>query len=234
MNARQYIGIFVACCFFALTGSYLGSRALPLRASADPAVGNGSSQTTTGTSQSGADPGGGICLASGAFSLCNPITGTITDSNATAFTMSSTTGPNAITSAATTGIAFNLNNTGSTTGDFLDIQKNGTICFQVLNTGNVTLSNNCGSGNINISNHLNQTVGCTGTSPTGRYACRGTSTTSSLTFTFNAAYGSIPACSATDETTALALKVAPAIGSVVVTGQGASDVIDVICAGNPT
>lgn len=77
---------------------------------------------------------------------------------------------------------------------------------------------------------------CAGTSPVtssaGIVTCSVTSATSTATLNFGTPFSQKPVCYASDETAAAALKVVPATGSVTVTGQGASDVIDIQCFGN--
>src|SRR5215472_4694204 len=145
MSARQFLAIFLICTFAAFCGAYLGVRALPLRANADAAVGNGSASsgvTTGGSSQTGTDPGGGLCVSGNNVSLCNPITATITSSASTPFALTNTTGPTIITSAATTGTAFQFNNSGSTTGHLIDVAKAGAACSFFDNLGSLNFSAN--------------------------------------------------------------------------------------------
>ena len=140
--------------------------------------------------------------------------------------------------------------TTANSGSIALCRNNGTSdgCATILFTsgGNLTFSGiggsvltnganfSAGAGNV-TGNHINQNAGCSGTTPqTGNSACRITSASSTATMNFTNAFTSIPACTATDETSATALKVAPSTSAVTVTGQGASDVIDIICRGNPT
>lgn len=80
-------------------------------------------------------------------------------------------------------------------------------------------------------------AGTTLTSPTGNnFACRGPITAgTSVVITFGTAYTTNPpVCSASDETTAVALKVVPTTTTVTVSGATSGDTIDVVCIGNGT
>ena len=78
--------------------------------------------------------------------------------------------------------------------------------------------------------HINNNVGLTGNKDNaGTCTINGTCGT----LTFSTPYNSTPVCTATNQTRAAALKIAPSGGSLTITGGMTGDVIAYQCQGNP-
>ena len=104
------------------------------------------------------------------------------------------------------------------------------------NTANGSITDNRPLGSFPagqyVGGHLNSTVAGT----TAAMAFQGTCTLSSntCTMTFTNAFQSAPVCVATDQTTPQLVKAPATTASVIVTDTvGATDVVSVICVGNP-
>lgn len=190
-----------------------------------------SNQLSFQSSGQTACPGPGTPIASASAPAClGPIGGTI----GLVIGKASGTAWGGTTTANSSQLMFIRNNGTVDAGCALFLASGGS-----LQTGCSisSASNNISAGSANMTaQHYNSNAGCSGATPqtVNGFGCRITSATSTATVNFGTAFASIPVCTASDETTALALKVVPAVGSVTITGQGASDVIDVSCHGNPS
>lgn len=137
----------------------------------------------------------------------------------------------ACTASDSMRLCFAAQHAGGSPTYVCDYQTNGGTrvigCTSTCSTNNAPFS----AGNI-----THGSGACSGSSPVtsaaGVWDCSITSVTSSATLNFGTAFALKPVCYASDETAAATLKVVPATGSVTVTGQGASDVIDIACFGN--
>lgn len=136
------------------------------------------------------------------------------------------------------------------------LQPSMQLCFAAMRSGGIALGSMCdwisaggvrtiGGTSITTSGApiqigiLRQPSTCSGTTPltapAGDFVCRVTAAANTLTLTFAAAYTSIPACVASDETTNAGInKVTPSTSAVTVTTVGAADIVDIHCVGNGT
>ena len=110
---------------------------------------------------------------------------------------------------------------------------NGTACG---NGGNGSITDNrplaAFPAGVTMGGHVNQTVA--GTAAALSFAGTCTLAGNTCTMTFPTAFQSAPACLATDQTTPQLVKAPATTASVIVTDTvGATDVVSVVCFGNP-
>lgn len=132
---------------------------------------------------------------------------------------------------------------GANSKDLSFCKNNGAAdaCFNITYTaaGNVTFN---GIGGSIVTNSTNLTVGSgfitanhDNQNAAGNRANRVTAAANSAVLTFTTAFTSIPVCTATDETTNAGInKITPTTTNVTVATVGATDVVDIMCVGNPS
>jgi hypothetical protein len=241
--AAQFAGAFLGMLVGVVVLSQPNSGPVPIRyvAMADANCGNGgpctASGISTGGSQTGADPGGGLCLSATVINLCGTITGGISLSAATPLTLSNTTSSTIAVSATGANNALTINNTGSASGQLFQLQQGGVNRFTVSGGGDVSVSNRhllmgnggspCATGAATATCAFAAKLTAAATSN-----CSGGGTGVCLTFT--AAFTSIPICVFTDRSTAANITATTASTTQAGATATAADVIDIICIGNNT
>ncbi|HET9342892.1 MAG TPA: hypothetical protein VFO25_08265 [Candidatus Eremiobacteraceae bacterium] len=169
----------------------------------------------------------------------------LTFSNATGTTTisSSTTGTTELDAAGSTAPAILLKATSlSGQNAAVQIGGSGTVSLRAMANGNLVLNGDLqlNNGNATGGRILQSATGSLGnnttcsTSSMAGPGCTGTAAGSTLTFTFSPAYNVTPTCVVSDETTAGGARISTkSASSIIVTTSGATDVVDVVCVGNP-